>query len=404
MSRYNLYRIQTRGQEALRQILSQVGSDPGGISLMAPKGELILIHIDNLSLKAANILKQEALSRGGDVALHRDVAGLAIEKSSAILIATRRQLRELVIKLKVQPFGLKTLSRELETLMRQYDHKVQRCREINLPHGASPLVIGEGTLIMGILNATPDSFSDGGKYNSIQAAVQHAKEMVAAGAHIIDVGGESTRPGFEPVPLEEEIERVVPVITALSKEVNVPISIDTYKAEVARAAIAAGAHIINDVWGAKKEPEIARVAAETNAPIILMHNREDRDYTSLIADMMRDLRESIDIAMELGCKREQLVIDPGIGFAKDYEENLTVMRELTAFQSLGLPILLGTSRKRFIGHTLDLPVDERVEGTIATVVLGIQQGVDFVRVHDVQAVARAVRMTDVLVRGGGSDG
>lgn len=399
MSRYNLYILPPQHHHELSSLLHKVGSDPGGVKLMAPKGEHLLIHVENLTLKAANILKQEVLSRGGDVALHRDVAGLTIEKSNAILMVTRRQLRELVIKLKVQPFGLKTLGKELEALLRRYDHKSTRSTEISLPHGAPSLTLGKRTMVMGILNVTPDSFSDGGRYDDIANAIRHAKEMVAAGADMIDLGGESTRPGHVPIGLEEELRRVIPIIRALSQEIDVPISIDTYKAEVARAAIEAGAHIINDIWGAKSEPEIAKVAATTGAPIVLMHNRQHRDYSDLITDMIRDLRESIDIALEAGCRNEQLIIDPGIGFAKNYEENLLVMRELEVLQSLGYPILLGTSRKGFIGQTLDLSVDQRVEGTIATAVLGVQKGVDIVRVHDVEAVSRAVRMTDAMIRG-----
>ncbi len=404
MSRYNLYRISPKSQAELTAFINKVGSDPGGVKLMAPKGEHMLIHVENLSLKAANILKQELLSRGGDVALHRGVAGLSIEKTNAIMMATRRQLRELMIKLKVQPFGLKTLARELEELLRQYDHKISRITELSLPHGAPSLALGERTIVMGILNVTPDSFSDGGRYDELEEAIRHAKEMIAAGADIIDLGGESTRPGSVPVSLEEELRRVIPIIKALSQEIDVPISIDTYKAEVAREAIASGAHIINDVWGAKAEPEIAHVAARTGAPIILMHNRADRNYRDLIPDMISDLRESITLALEAGCKREQLLIDPGIGFAKDYDHNLAVMRELEAFQSLGLPILLGTSRKGFIGKTLDLPVEERIEGTIATALVGVQKGVDIVRVHDIEAVSRAVRMTDAIIRRGRDHG
>lgn len=398
MSRFNVYRVPHRDQAALESLLKTVGADPEGIKLMAPKGDLLLIHIDALSLKAANILKQEVLSRGGDVALHRDVAGLSIDKTSALMMVTRRQLHEVLIKLKVQPFGLKTLAREIRQFVRQMDRYAAYPMMLSLPHGALPLELGTRTLVMGILNVTPDSFSDGGKYNAIDEAIRHAKAMIAAGADIIDVGGESTRPGHTPVGLEEELRRVVPIVEALAQAVSVPISVDTYKAEVARRTIAAGAHIINDIWGAKAEPEIARVAAETGAPIILMHNRDNQDYDDLIPDMMRDLRESIQIALAAGCKREQIIIDPGIGFAKGYDENIQVMHELDAFQSLGLPILLGTSRKGFIGKTLDLPVEERVEGTIATCVLGVQKGVDIVRVHDVQAVSRAVRMTDAMVR------
>lgn len=400
MSRYNVYRVPNHGQAELSQLLMKIGADPSGVKLMAPKGELMLLHVENVSLKAANILKQEFLSRGGDVALHRDVAGLAVDKTNAVLMATRRQLRDVIIKLKAQPFGLKTLSKELEQFLLQYDGRSRRVFEIPLPHGAPPLRIGERTHVMGIVNVTPDSFSDGGKYIEATHAIEHAKQLVAAGADLIDIGGESTRPGHDPITLEEELRRVVPIVRALATEIDVPISIDTYKAEVAQQAITAGAHIINDVWGAKRDPDIARVAAQTGAPLILMHNRDQRNYTDLMTDIMRDIRESIAIATNAGCDRRQLLIDPGIGFAKDYDENIQVMQQLEVLQSLGLPLLLGTSRKSFIGITLDLPVHERIEGTIATTVLGVQKGADIVRVHDVEAVMRAVRMTDAIVRKG----
>jgi dihydropteroate synthase len=400
MSRYNVFRIYPRTQDEIHSMIKEIGCDPGGLKIMAPKGEMILIRVENLSLRAANILKQEMLSRGGDVVLHRDVAGLTIEKSAAIIMGTRRQLNELLIKLRVQPFGLKTLGREIEEMLKAQDQLERRGREIWLPHGAKPLRIGERTLVMGILNVTPDSFSDGGKYIDIDQAVEHAHRLIEEGADIIDVGGESTRPGAEKVPLETEANRVLPVIEALSRRISVPISIDTYKAEVARRAIQAGAHIINDVWGAKADPDMAKLVADTGAPIILMHNRENMNYSSLIPDMMRDLRESIELILSAGGMKEQIILDPGIGFAKTLEHNLEIMARLEEFTSLGYPILLGTSRKSFIGKTLDLPVDQRVEGTIATVVLGIQKGADIVRVHDVGAVSRAARMTDAMVKGG----
>ncbi|MDQ0163389.1 dihydropteroate synthase [Bacillus alveayuensis] len=255
----------------------------------------------------------------------------------------------------------------------------------------------EKTQIMGILNVTPDSFSDGGKYNHIEKAIQHAKKMVEHGADIIDVGGESTRPGAEMVSEEEELERVIPVIERLAKEIEVPISIDTYKAEVAKQAVQAGATIINDVWGAKKEPEIAAVAAHYNVPIILMHNRSKRDYSDLIHDIVQDLMESVKIAKDAGVKDENILLDPGIGFAKTFEDNLIVMRNLEAITTLGYPVLLGTSRKSLIGHVLDLPTNERVEGTGATVCLGIQKGCQFVRVHDVLPIARMAKMMDAML-------
>ncbi|MFD1021167.1 dihydropteroate synthase [Thalassobacillus hwangdonensis] len=250
---------------------------------------------------------------------------------------------------------------------------------------------------MGILNVTPDSFSDGGKYNDLDRALDQAKKMERDGAHIIDIGGESTRPGHEPVSEEEEIRRVVPIIGYLSKELNIPISIDTYKAEVARQAIEAGASIINDVWGAKEEPEIAEVAAEYGVPIILMHNRTNKDYVALIDDMKEDLKESIAIAKAASVKDEHIILDPGVGFAKTPEDNLVVMRHLDAFQELGYPLLLGTSRKSFIGQVLDLPTEERVEGTGATVCLGISKGAHIVRVHDVKPIARMAKMMDAML-------
>jgi dihydropteroate synthase len=253
------------------------------------------------------------------------------------------------------------------------------------------------TYVMGILNVTPDSFSDGGKYNKLEDAVSHAKQMLADGATIIDVGGESTRPGYTEISVEEELSRVVPVIKALREETNAVISIDTYKAEVARGAIEAGAHIINDIWGARREPEIAKVAAELNVPIILMHNRTNEDYDDFWTDAKSDLEESIAIAKEAGVPGYHIWLDPGIGFAKSMEQNVIMMQKLDLLTDMGYPVLLATSKKRVIGAVLDLPVDERTEGTGATVCYGIQLGCHMVRVHDVKEISRMVRMMDVLV-------
>ncbi|KXI79386.1 dihydropteroate synthase [Bacillus cereus] len=269
--------------------------------------------------------------------------------------------------------------------------------DYDLRCGEYTLNLNEKTLIMGILNVTPDSFSDGGSYNEVDTAVRHAKEMRDEGAHIIDIGGESTRPGFAKVSVEEEIKRVVPMIQAVSKEVKLPISIDTYKAEVAKQAIEAGAHIINDVWGAKAEPKIAEVVAHYDVPIILMHNRDNMNYRNLMADMVADLYDSIKIAKDAGVRDENIILDPGIGFAKTPEQNLEAMRNLEQLNVLGYPVLLGTSRKSFIGHVLDLPVEERLEGTGATVCLGIEKGCEFVRVHDVKEMARMAKMMDAMI-------
>jgi dihydropteroate synthase len=253
------------------------------------------------------------------------------------------------------------------------------------------------TLIMGILNVTPDSFSDGGKYNHLETSVVRAKQMMGDGAHILDIGGESTRPGYERISDEEEISRVVPAIEAITEELQAPISIDTYKSKVAKSAIDAGAVIINDIWGAKEDPEIADVAAETGVPIILMHNRNDRNYTYFIRDVLNDLYESITIAKKAGVSDEQIILDPGIGFAKDLAENLEMMRHLDTLVSLGYPVLLGTSKKSMIGGVLDLPVSERTEGTGATVCYGIQKGCQIVRIHDVKEMSRMAKMMDAMM-------
>lgn len=258
--------------------------------------------------------------------------------------------------------------------------------------------LGKRTYIMGILNVTPDSFSDGGKFNEIDAAVNQARKLIEDGADIIDIGGESTRPGAEYVTEEEEIKRVVPIIKAIKEKLDVTISIDTYKARTAEESIKAGADIINDIWGAKYDKNMAKVAAKYNTPIILMHNRENKPYENLMEDVVSDLQESIDIALKAGVKKENIILDPGIGFAKTYEENLIVMNNCEVIKKLGYPMLLGTSRKSMIGLTLNLPVNERVEGTLATSVMGIIKGFEFIRVHDVLENKRVAIMTDTILK------
>ncbi|NEY74104.1 dihydropteroate synthase [Bacillus mesophilus] len=256
---------------------------------------------------------------------------------------------------------------------------------------------------MGILNVTPDSFSDGGSYPTIEGAVERARKMIQEGADIIDIGGESTRPGSVKVSLSDELERTIPVIEQLSKQIDAPISIDTYKAEVAKQAIEAGAHIINDVWGAKADPNMAKVAAHFQVPIILMHNRDNKNYRNLMKDITSDLMESISIAKFAGVKDEQIILDPGIGFAKDFNMNIEVLQNLDQIVALGYPVLLGTSRKSFIGQILDVPANERIEGTGATVCQGIIKGCHIMRVHDVVAISRMSKVMDVLVGKGGEE-
>ncbi|PAF16265.1 dihydropteroate synthase [Terribacillus saccharophilus] len=258
--------------------------------------------------------------------------------------------------------------------------------------------LSKQTLVMGIINVTPDSFSDGGSYANVEAAVKQAQKLASEGADILDIGGESTRPGYEPVSADEEIARVVPAIQAIREVVDLPISIDTYKAKTAEAAIEAGASIINDIWGAKYDADMANVAARLAVPIILMHNREEVHYNDLLPDMIADLEESIQIAIDAGVKRQDIWLDPGIGFVKSFDENMAAMRELDKITAMGYPVLLGTSRKRFIGTVLDLPADQRDEGTAATTAFGISKGIHMVRVHEVKQTARIVKMMDALVR------
>lgn len=263
--------------------------------------------------------------------------------------------------------------------------------------GETEIDFRKETIIMGIVNVTPDSFSDGGKYGRVDLALKHAAEMIQAGAKIIDIGGESTRPGHAPVSYEEELERTIPIIEAITRELPCAVSIDTYKAGVAKEAMEAGAHIINDVWGAKREPEIAAVAARYGAPIILMHNREVAVYEgSLMQEVIRDLEKSIEIALAAGVERDKIWLDAGIGFAKDTVENIEVMQGLQEISDMGYPQLLGTSRKSLIGNVLGLPVEERLEGTSATVCYGIERGCHIIRVHDVKEIARTAKMMDVL--------
>jgi dihydropteroate synthase len=278
----------------------------------------------------------------------------------------------------------------------------------SIPCGERVLHLGERTLIMGILNVTPDSFSDGGLHADLQSAVLHALKMRGEGAEIIDIGGESTRPGHTPVSEEEELRRVIPVVRAVREALpNVLISIDTYKPNVAAAALEAGADIINDIWGLQRDRAMAQVAARYGAPVVVMHNQTEPVYHDLIHDLIAFFRRSIRIAVEAGLPPEKIIIDPGFGFGKTPLQNLELLRRMAELKVLGRPILLGTSRKSTIGKVLGgLPPRERIEGTAATVAIGIQNGAEIIRVHDVQAMKRVAQMTDAIVRlnrGGFSD-
>lgn len=257
------------------------------------------------------------------------------------------------------------------------------------------------TYVMGILNVTPDSFSDGGRWNDRDRALKHVEEMVEQGADIIDVGGESTRPGYTPLSEEEEIARVVPVVEAIRNYFDVPLSLDTYKSRVALAGIRAGVDLINDIWGLKYDGQMASVIAGDKLPCCLMHNRAHGDYRDLMGDIAGDLAESAGLAEEAGIPKDRIILDPGVGFAKSYEQNLEVISRLEELSALGYPLLLGCSRKSVIGRTLDLPVNERLEGTLATTVMAVMKGCMFVRVHDIAENVRAIKMTEAILSAGG---
>ena len=256
---------------------------------------------------------------------------------------------------------------------------------------------GNHTYVMGILNVTPDSFSDGGKFNNIDSALKHTEQLINDGADVIDVGGESTRPNYTKISDEEEIERVVPVIEKIKADFDVPVSIDTYKSKVAAAAVGAGADLVNDIWGLKYDKNMAEVIAKSGAACCLMHNRERAEYNSFVEDVLDDLRETIAIAKKAGIADDKIILDPGVGFAKSYEQNLIITNNVDRLNELGYPVLLGTSRKSMIGLTLDLPSDQRVEGTVATSVIGVMKGYRFVRVHDVLENKRAILMTEAII-------
>ncbi|HEX9078245.1 MAG TPA: dihydropteroate synthase [Desulfuromonadaceae bacterium] len=380
--------------------LQRIKVDPAGIPLMAPKMFTRCVHVGGLTCGQANVLKQEMLSLGGDAAVARGTVACSIDRSDVILIGTVKQLHMLCRKLARQPFGLPALAGELEALV----------TNASAPPGSWKIADRElplgRPLIMGILNVTPDSFSDGNRFPDSGRAVERAQEMAEQGADIIDVGGESTRPGATPVEAGEEVKRVIPVIERLTGRVPCAISVDTWKSGVARAAVAAGAGIINDISGFGFDPEMAAVAAQTGAGAVLMHTRgtprtmqADTGYDDLMGEVIQGVHRSVETALAAGVERARIAIDPGIGFGKDKEGNLEILRRLRELGGLGFPILIGTSRKGFIGKILGRQTDERLFGTAATVALAIANGASILRVHDIREMRDVADMAHAIVNG-----
>ena len=393
MSRPMVRLISLKNKEEIRRQMQKINVDPAGISIMEPKSQFFTMKITGLPLKAALLLKQEMLSRGAEAALPRDAISLTLDHVDVILAGTKKHYRELIKKLKMQPFGLSNLAEQIKNIINNTEKKTNE-----LVMGKYSLPLGQRTLVMGIVNVTPDSFSDGGQFYRLDQAFSQAVKMVEDGVDIIDVGGESTRPGYQAISPEEELSRVLPVIEKIKRDLDVPVSIDSYKAPVIKEALQAGADMANDIWGLKGDEEIASVISSFRVPVCIMHNRKKAVYDDLMNDMIADLQGSISLAIKANIDPEKIILDPGIGFGKNLEQNLEVMSRLEEFHTLGFPLLLGTSRKSLIGKTLDLPMHERLEGTAATMTAGIMKGVHIIRVHDVKEMKRVAKMTDAMVR------
>ncbi len=386
----------TNASEAIHQ-MKKVGVDPTGIKLMERKSLHFNLKVEGIDPRTANLLKQEMLSLGGDVAVDGRGLDCSTQKTDALIMGTQKHFEKLILKLGQYP-DLQSLGQSIKETIRNIS-KIQfaiRCRK-------KTLSLGKRTLLMGVLNVTPDSFSDGGLFFDKENAIAHGIRMFEEGADIIDIGGESTRPGSKPLELEEELRRIIPVIESLSKKVEVPISIDTYKSAVAQRAIEAGAEIINDISGLRFDPSLAQVAARENTPLVLMHIRgtpetmqKDIYYESLFSEILHYLKGSIQMAESAGVDPQQIIVDPGIGFGKTAEDNFLIIKNLYEFRILGKPILLGTSRKSFIGKILNEAAGGRLEGTLSSIAIGVLNGAHVIRSHDVLQAKKAITVADAI--------
>ena len=375
--------------------LKRLNCDPAGIAIMAPKAIFRSICVEHVPAKAANLLKQTFLAKGAEVAVARGTADLSVEYTDVLICGTLKHYRLALAQLRQQPWGLPDLAKAVEQALAINASLLRRQYVV---HDRSWSIEPGRTLVMGILNLTPDSFSDGGRHNELEAAVERAKQLAAEGADLLDIGAESTRPyGANPITAQEEMNRLLPVLEKVLAAVEIPVSIDTYKSEVADRALQMGAHILNDIWGLQQDPDMAKVAAKHGVPVVVMHNRRSTESPQdIMSEMTNFFRRSLEIGITAGIAEDRFIIDPGIGFGKNTAQNLEVLGRLAELSALGQPILVGTSRKRFIGDILGLPVEERLEGTGATVVHSVLNGASIVRVHDVKQVKRMTLMADAL--------
>jgi len=399
---YNTRVLAIRDLRGAEEGVRCTGCDPGGVPIMAPKLVHHTLGLDRVDSRAALIIKQEMLSAGGDAAVCRGALGRTSRCSDILVFGTRKQLWRALGKLSHQPFGCQDIASEISAVLANLD----RGRDFTLRCGGRRLELGKRTHIMGILNLTPDSFSDGGRFLDPASAVAHGLRMAAEGADIIDVGGESTRPGAAPLSLAAEERRVLPVIRALAGKVGVPVSVDTYKPALAAKALDAGASIVNDIFGLRRRG-MARLVARRDVPVIIMHMQgTPRDmqkapqYGDVAGEVHRFFLERMERAHEAGVDREGMVLDPGIGFGKTSGHNFELLARLGDFRGLGRPMLVGASRKSFIGRVLDLPADRRLEGSLAAAVAAVLNGASIIRAHDVAETARACRVADEILAAG----
>ncbi|MCJ2556065.1 MAG: dihydropteroate synthase [Candidatus Thermoplasmatota archaeon] len=390
---FNARVVELSTEEQVRKRFRDIGVYPEGVSIMTPKALHALIRLEGVGVKEAHILKQEMLSAGGEAAVAKGAVALTRKETDVLLMGTVKQLERATRKLSMQPFECPRIAEEIEETLENYSKGA-----FTLKAGGRQLRI-DRPLVMGVINVTPDSFSDGGEFLDAEVAIAHAKKLVKEGADILDIGGESSRPGSDTLSAKEELERIVPVLEGIIDDANVLISVDTCKPRVASKVLDMGAHIINDITGLTRA-ELAGVVARHEAGIVIMHMQgtpktmqKSPRYDDVVADILRFLRERIKRAEKKGIRRESIIIDPGIGFGKTAEHNLEIISRLKEFKSLGLPVLVGASRKSFIGKVLDKDVDGRLSGGLAMLSMSIQNGASIVRAHDVRESADAARMT-----------
>ncbi|MES0341177.1 MAG: dihydropteroate synthase [Candidatus Humimicrobiaceae bacterium] len=381
----------------------KIGSTVAGQKIMVEKLFPLAIKVKGLKVLAINILKQEMLARGGDVVTSRDTLLETRGTTDVIIEGHQKSFKSLIPKLRMQPFGLKDLADELEIFLK--DNKNNRNKK-SFRIGKKKFDLISNTLVMGIINVTPDSFFDGGKYNHKDQAVKRISEMIADGADIIDIGGLSSRPGSKPVSLEEELERTIPVIESVSNNFDTLISIDTYRSEIALEAISAGAHMVNDISAFNMDKNMAGMVADKGVSVTLMHMQgkpedmqKNPQYENVVDEIYEYLDGKANDAIGAGISPDKIILDPGIGFGKTLDHNLSILNKISEFSSMGYPIMVGASRKSFIGGILDLPVEDRLEGSLAAAVWSVINGANILRVHDVAETVRAVKTARSIMSG-----